>query len=93
MYECTIYNDIQFCKFLFGLHRKSDEGPDEIKSIVLSLETYPLSKIVILHGLLMSFMAWVKRYYSEKLRSLNKLLVLRPYIHNLVKMQILQNVK
>ena len=31
MYEGTI-NGIQFWKFLFGLHRKSDEGPDEKKN-------------------------------------------------------------
>ena len=50
-----------FCKFSFGLHRKSDEGSNE-KYIVLSLVVYPLSKIVILHGLLKS--PNMRRYYQ-----------------------------
>ena len=37
----------------------------------------------------MSSMEWVKRCYSEKLKILINYWFLRPYSHNLVKMQIL----
>ena len=43
----------KFCKFLFGLHRKSDERSMK-NYIVLSLVIFSLSKIVILNGLLKS---------------------------------------
>ena len=51
-----------FWKLLFGLHRKSDEGPNKKTTtkpiyniyILLSSVIYSLSKIVILHGLLES---------------------------------------
>ena len=39
-----------FCKFLFGLHRKSDEGSN--KKIYSSVFSNLLSNIVILNGLL-----------------------------------------
>ena len=53
-----------FCKFLFGLHRKSDEGSNK-KYIVLSLVIDSVSKIVISHGLLKSHN--MRRYYYQLL--------------------------
>ena len=58
MYHAITFN---FCKFLFGIHRKSDEGSNK-KYIVLSSVIYLLSNTVILHGLLKS--PNMRRYYQ-----------------------------